>query len=130
MMLSASKVQQHLRDWLFHGLHKQLCNSMHYLYDDMRIRYPQLVTAAWKAKSEQGDQPWESIWVRSTQAEGWDDIVRLSKKIVQLQVVVQKPQKNTISNPQQSGSERDDNGNQHNARGQGKNWANSEKCNH
>ena len=46
MMLSASEVQQPLRDSLFHGLHKQLHNSMCYLYDDMRITYPQLMTTA------------------------------------------------------------------------------------
>ena len=28
MMLSASEVQQHLQDWLFHGLHKQLQDSI------------------------------------------------------------------------------------------------------
>ena len=31
---------------LFHGLHKQLYTSMHYLYDDPRVMYPQLMTAA------------------------------------------------------------------------------------
>ena len=51
-MLSVREVQQHLRDCLFHGLHKQLHDSMHYLYDDTRIMYPQLVTAAHKAESE------------------------------------------------------------------------------
>ena len=55
MMLSANGVQQHLRDRFFHGLHKQLCDSMCYLYDDMRIPYPQLNTAACKAESEQED---------------------------------------------------------------------------
>ena len=45
-MLSVNEVQQHLRDRLFHGLHKQLRDSMHYLYDDVWITYPQLVTVA------------------------------------------------------------------------------------
>ena len=49
MMLSTSEVQKHLRDYLFHGLCKQLCNSMHYLYDDPRKMYPQPLTAAQKA---------------------------------------------------------------------------------
>ena len=47
--------KKHLRDCLFHGLYKQLCNSMCYLYDDMRIMYPQLMTAAHKVESEQED---------------------------------------------------------------------------
>ena len=32
-MLSVGKVLNHLRDCLFHGLHKQLYDSVHYLYD-------------------------------------------------------------------------------------------------
>ena len=52
MMLRMSDVQEHLRDCLFCGLCKQLHNSMPYLYDDMRITYPQLMTAAHKAESE------------------------------------------------------------------------------
>ena len=47
-MLSASKVQE--KDCLFHELHKQLHDSMDYLYDDMRIMYPHLMTAACKAE--------------------------------------------------------------------------------
>ena len=46
MMLSASEVQKHLRDWLFHGPYRQLQDSMLYLYNDMRITYPKLVTVA------------------------------------------------------------------------------------
>ena len=55
MILRANNVQKHLRDFLFHGLCKQLCNSMHYLYDDTRIMYPQLMIAACNTKSEQED---------------------------------------------------------------------------
>ena len=55
MIFSTSKVQKH-----FHGLHKQLLDSMHYLYDDLRIMYPQPMTAVHKA-----------------QLEGTDDIVSL-----------------------------------------------------
>ena len=83
-MLSANEVQQLLRDRLFHGQHKQLRDSMCYLYDDARITYPQLVTASQKVESEQEDYMGENIWVRSSQEEGKDDIVKLSKQIVQL----------------------------------------------
>ena len=57
--------------------------------------------------------------MQSTQAEGKDDIVRLSEQITQLPVAVQVPQKTTVSNPQQLRSERDGSGNQCNVRGQG-----------
>ena len=59
------------------------------------------MTAAQKAESQQEDWPGVGIWVRSPQTEGKDDITRLSEEILQLRVAVQKPQKTTISNPQQ-----------------------------
>ena len=97
-MLSAGEVWQHLRDHLFHRLHRQLSDSMHYLYDDVRITYAQLMTAAQKAELEQEDQPGEGVHVRSTWVEGKDDIVRLSEQIAQLGVTVQKSQNTIISN--------------------------------
>ena len=59
------------------------------------------------------------------QAEGTDNIMRLSEQIIQLQVAVQKPWKTAISNLQQLGSERDGDGNQCNDMGQGKNQGNA-----
>ena len=84
--LGVSKVQKHLRDGLFHGLCKQLCDSMCYLYSGMRIMYPQLMTAAHKAESEQEDWPREEVWVRLAQLEGKDGIVSLREQIMQLWV--------------------------------------------
>ena len=54
-MLSAGKVQKDLRDSASHGLHKQLCDSLHYLYDDSRLMHPQPMVVASKAESEQED---------------------------------------------------------------------------
>ena len=109
-ILSDNEVQQHLRDRIFHGLHKPLRDLMCYLYDDVRITYPQLVTAAWKAESEEEDCTGISIWVKSIQAEEKDDTAKLSEQIVQLGLVMQKPQSTAVSNPQQLGSENDRNG--------------------
>ena len=53
--LNKMDIQKHFRNYLFHGLCKQLCDSVCYLYDDPRIMYSQLVTAAHKAESEQKD---------------------------------------------------------------------------
>ena len=82
---------------------------MCYLYDDAMIAYPQLMTAAWKAESEQEDNTGDGIHVRSMQAEEKDDIMRLSKQIAQFQVKVQEPQNTAISNAWQLSSERDGN---------------------
>ena len=73
MMLSVSEVQEHLWDHVFHGLYKQLYNSVCYLYDDMRITYPQLMTATHKV-SEQEDLPGEGVQARLAQSEGKDGI--------------------------------------------------------
>ena len=54
------------------------------MYDGTGITYPHFVTAAQKAESEQEDHTGEGIHVRSIQAEGKDDIMRLSEQIVQL----------------------------------------------
>ena len=64
MMLSMTEVQKHLRDCFFHRLHKQLHDSMCYLYDDPRIMYPQLMTVGSKAKSKQEERPREGVQVR------------------------------------------------------------------
>ena len=83
MMLSTFKVQMHLRYCPFHGLHKHLHDSMHYLYNNPRIMYPQLMTAAHKAESEQEGRPREGVQVRSAQSEARDNIVHLREQIVQ-----------------------------------------------
>ena len=90
-MLSASEVQEQLRDSLFHGFQKQLCNVMHYLYDDPRVMFPKLVTAACKAKSEQEDRLGESVWVRLAQSEGKDELMSLKEQIAKLCVAIRQP---------------------------------------
>ena len=81
MMLSMSKVQKHPRDQLFHGLGKQLYDSKHYLYDGIRIMYPQPLTATQKAESEQQDRHREGVKVRLAQSERRDDIMSLRGQI-------------------------------------------------
>ena len=79
------------------------------------------MTAAHKTESEQEDWPGEGVQMRSAQSEGKDCIVSMRGLIVQLQVVMQGPQRTATSNPQQSGGVRNGNRNQLNTRGQGKN---------
>ena len=40
-----------------------------YLYDDLRVMYPQLMTTAHKAEYEYEDRPGDGTWVRSVEAE-------------------------------------------------------------
>ena len=60
-MLSAIEIQRHLEDCLFHRLQKLLHNTLHYLYDDLRVIYPPLETVACKDKSEHEDKTWEGV---------------------------------------------------------------------
>ena len=46
----------------------------------MRKIYPEFMTAAHKAESEQEDRPGEGVQVRSAQSEGKDSIVSLRAK--------------------------------------------------
>ena len=46
------EVQQHLKDHLFHGVHKYISDSIMYLYSNPRTTYSQLMIAAQKAESE------------------------------------------------------------------------------
>ena len=124
------EVQKHFRYHLFHGLCKQLHDSMCYLYEDTRIMYPHLMKVAHKAELEQEDWPREGVWVRSAQSDGKDGIAGKREQIVQLWVAVQGPQRTATSNSQQLGGVRNGNRNQHNTKGQGNNWKNHKGCEH
>ena len=51
------EAQQHLRDHLFHGVRKHICNIVWYLYSTLGILYSQLVVAAQKAQNE-SEETW------------------------------------------------------------------------
>ena len=46
------KVSWHLKDSLFHGIHKHIRDSTRYLYSNPETTYSQLMVTAHKAKSE------------------------------------------------------------------------------
>ena len=49
------EVMCHLKDWLFHGVHKNIRDSIRYLHSDPETTYSQLMVAARKAESEMED---------------------------------------------------------------------------
>ena len=51
-MMMAVEVQQHLKDHLYHGVPKHICDSVQYLYSAPDTFYSQLMVAARKAESE------------------------------------------------------------------------------
>ena len=46
------KVQEHLKDLLFHGVHKHIRDSIRYIYSNPGTSYSQLMVATCKAESE------------------------------------------------------------------------------
>ena len=91
--------------------------------------YPQLVTIAQKAESEQEDRPMEGVWVRSVQSEGKDKIVRLKEQITQLQFAFERPpQQTTPGNPGPLGNGGNVNRIQSNTRGNGNGQNCHERC--
>ena len=60
-MLGAIEIQRHLEECLFCRLQKLLHNTLHYLYDDLRVIYHPLVAVACKGKSEYEDKAWEGV---------------------------------------------------------------------
>ena len=46
------EVQQHLKDHLFHGVCKHICDSIEYLYSTPGVSFSQLMVATQKAQSE------------------------------------------------------------------------------
>ena len=80
--------------------------------------YPQLMTAAQKAESEQENRPRKGVWVRLAQSEGKDKILSLKQQIVQLRVAIQRSlQWTTSGNPKPLGNGGSGNRNYSNTRG-------------
>ena len=50
--ITDQEVQQHLKDYLFHGVHKHIRDSLRYLYTNPGTIYSQLMIAAHKAESK------------------------------------------------------------------------------
>ena len=78
------EVQQHLKDNLFHGVHKHIRDSIRYLYSNPRTIYSQLMIAAHKTKSE-NEEACDKVRARSAMAtDPVEGIVELELHIAKL----------------------------------------------
>ena len=59
------EVQQHFKDYPFHGVCKHLRDSIQYPYSNPRITYSQLMIAAHNVESE-NEEAWDKVGARST----------------------------------------------------------------
>ena len=58
------EAQQHLKDCLFNGVQKHICESVWYLYSIPGTSYSQLMVTTWKAESK-SEETWERVRARS-----------------------------------------------------------------
>ena len=61
------EVACHLKDWLFHGVHKHIRDSIRYLHSNPETTYSQLMVAARKVENEMEDAK-EKVRARSSTA--------------------------------------------------------------
>ena len=114
------------KSWPF----KNLRDLMWCLYDDPKVIYPLLMTAAHKAKSEYDDRLGEGAQVKSAQAEVMDEIATLREQIIQLQVAMQKLLVITTSDHvRELGNRKSKNQNVIQYKGRGSDQNQHEKCN-
>ena len=59
------EAQQHLKDHLFHGIWKQICDSVWYLYSTPGTSYSQLMVATQKAENK-SEKTWERVGAMAT----------------------------------------------------------------
>ena len=59
--------QQHLKDCLFHRVHKHICDSVQYLYSTPGTSYSQLIVTTHKAESE-NEEIQDKVRARATVA--------------------------------------------------------------
>ena len=77
--MTGFEAQQHLRDCLFHGVRKHICDSIWYLYSIPGVSYLELMVAAWKAKSKNKET---QDWVR-TKAAVTTELVEGTAELIQ-----------------------------------------------
>ena len=58
------RVQQHLKDCIFHRVHKHIWDSIRYFYSTPRNSYSQLMVVTYKAESE-NEEIWDKVRARA-----------------------------------------------------------------
>ena len=89
------EVACHLKDWLFHRVHKHIRDSIRYLHSNPKTTYSQLMVAARKADSEMEDAK-EKVRVRSSTAtEVADGSKELGDQIARLMDALNRAEQGT-----------------------------------
>ena len=115
------EVQQHLKDCLFHGVQKHICNSIQYLNSTPRTSYSQLMVATHKAESK-NEEIQNKVRARATAATDLGEgMAELGQQITRLMVTLTKAGQG--SNPSSALSSLQERG-----CGRGQNGSNTPNC--
>ena len=84
------EVQHHLKDHLFHGVHKHIYDSTWYLYSTPGTSYLQLMVAAHKAESE-NEEIWDKVRARAAVVtDSGEGMAELGQQIAKLMATLTK----------------------------------------
>ena len=84
------EVQQHLKDCLFHGVHKNICDSVQYLYSTPGTSYSQLMVATWKVESK-NEETQEEVRARAVMTtDPREGMAELDQWIAKLMAILAK----------------------------------------
>ena len=89
------EVACHLKDWLFHWVHKHIRDSMRYLHGKPKTMYSQLMVAARKAESKTEDAKERVIAWSSADTEVSDGSKELGNQIARLMATLNRAEQGT-----------------------------------
>ena len=102
------EIQQHLKDCLFHGVQRHICNSIQYLYSTHRTSYSPLMVTTCKAESE-NEEIWDKVRATAVVATGLGEwMAELGQQISRLMAALTKAGQG--SNPSRAPSSPQDRG--------------------
>ena len=115
------EVQQHLKDCLFHGVHKHIRDSIHYIYSNPGTMHSQLMVTVHKVESE-NEEAWHKVQARSAvTTEPVDCTAELGNQIARLMAALTRArQGNSTSSAQ--------NNPRHRGHGKGRTGRNTSSC--
>ena len=84
------EVQQHLKDCLFHGVHKHISDSVRYLYSTSGASYSHLMVTTHKAESE-NEEIWDKVMARvAMTTDSGEGTTELSQQIAKLMAALMR----------------------------------------
>ena len=91
------EAQQPLKDHLFHGVYKHICDSVLYLYSTLCASYSQVMVATQKAESE-NEEIWEKVRARAmVTTDSGEETAELEQHITKLMATLIQTRQAAVS---------------------------------